>query len=412
MKTTARASEIEPVKKTEHHVGYDHAGEDLTCPMQAVKSIVEDTDLANRHDIQWMSQRLQDLRQANPLKDHLLVQGIRQKLLQDRDIVRIAKESWGERGERDSHWLNMHRLTSEDPFWGNYESALELLDCYESLPFTLFSANLNLDSSSSNVDYPLSHIGPCFEKACKSRVYTVYKHVLFHALYVVTFVWAGEEKKESDDILLRVRLFQQVLKHTQFIYPMPVPSNIKEMLTDCCLYNSSSAVLLIPNSGYVYGGLVQETMPFNRGLDCTSFTGWVTGCGRPLTYLYEWVCRMKLGELPPEKEDIPMVSMLCARHDIVEACEYNKLQLGDILVWRHVDGGGHAMFVQKMDNDDHILTVECTNYKDGLYEGFQARVVPIENPHEGGGQFVLRPKHQHVYHTFRQRSQQETLLKL
>lgn len=121
---------------------------------------------------------------------------------------------------------------------------------------------------------------------------------------------------------------------------------------------------------------------------------------------------MKLGEVPFDEEVLSMASMLCGRHDTVEACG-SQMKVGDILVWRHSHGGGHAMLVQEVVGNNHILTVECTNYKDGKYEGFQTRVVPIENPNERGGhQVVVRPKRKHLYHTFRERSSSELLVKM
>lgn len=243
-----------------HAEEMDRAQKDSTCPMKAVTSIVQECAVANRRDIEWMARRLKDIRGGTTKVggDRLLVQRIREKILQDREIVRTAKETCEE--HQYGLFLNMSRLTKEAPFWGHYESSLELLDCYESLPFQLFSADLKFDNT---VEYPLSHIGPCFEKACKSRLYNVYKHVLFYALHVVTFAeTATEEKKEG--ILLEENIVNEVLNHTQFMYPMLVLAEIKE-LTACCLFDDTSSVFLFPNAGYIFTGTLQEGTPLIAG---------------------------------------------------------------------------------------------------------------------------------------------------
>mmetsp|Transcript_27565 Transcript_27565/g.81098 ORF Transcript_27565/g.81098 Transcript_27565/m.81098 type:complete len:120 (-) Transcript_27565:516-875(-) len=119
-----------------------------------------------------------------------------------------------------------------------------------------------------------------------------------------------------------------------------------------------------------------------------------------------------MGEAPGIKpEDKEIVAMLCDRHDVVEPCGSEVAEAGDILVWRHSDGSGHAMFVQSVVDSNTIKTVECTNYKDGHYEGFQERIVTIKDPNEGGREGILRPLRQDAYHTYKERSQVSLLIK-
>ena len=49
------------------------------------------------------------------------------------------------------------------------------------------------------------------------------------------------------------------------------------------------------------------------------------------------------------------------------------------------------------------MTVECTYYKQGHYEGYQERAVPILDP-QGGERYVLRPLYQQAYDNFRDRN--------
>lgn len=378
--------------------------------IDAVQSIVEESLRTNHSDIQWMCQELEHRRREKApfLSDSNLIDLTRHKIEKDRAAVAVAKEYWLENSERKLHWLNLRKLTN------HYDSAIQMLDNRELLSFPIFSPVPSLDK---DLNYPLANLGYCFENARISRVFTVYKVLLMYAIRVILAMNGDEidEKKEEENtLLIQPRFYQKVLQNTRFVYPITVPFVLDDLLANCYLYHRFGArsCMLIPNAGYVFGGEVQDIAPYNRGLDCTSFIGWISGCGRPLTYLYELAWKTKLGEDVEVKnqEDQEMVDMLCERHDVIQ--DFSQVQAGDILIWRHVVGGGHAMLVQKVVTPgETIMSVECTNYKDGHYEGFEERVVTIRNPNPGGREGVLRPKNQSCYLGFRERCQGRILLR-
>lgn len=381
--------------------------------IDSVQSIVAEAYQANHADVQWLCKELIRCRRRKApfLSDTNLARLTRQKVEKDRAAVGVAKKHWLENSERKLHWLNLRRLTQDAPHWGYYDSALQMLDNRKRLPFQFFSpiCHCNMDT-----DYPLTNVGRCFENARMGRIFTTYKLLMIYALYVVLAPEVNETEQREDEertIRVRSRFHTNVLQNTQFVYPISVPTVLDDILADCCLYDNAEerSRMLIPNCGYVFGGEVQREAPLNRGLDCTSFLGWISGCGRPLTYLYELAWRKMLGEDAEieSKEDQEMIDVLCRRHDVIR--DYSQVQPGDVLIWRHVVGGGHAMLVQEV-RDDTVLTVECTNYKDGHYEGFEERVVTIQNPTEGGREAILRPKYQDCFLDFRERSSALTFM--
>jgi len=274
-----------------------------------------------------------------------------------------------------------------------------MLDNHEKLPFKLFEP-----ISGCQGDYPVTSVGPYFENARMGRLFSVYKTLLMYCLFVV----AGQDEEMGKNLeKTREYIYSMILTNTQLVYQIDVPPVLHSVLSECYLYQraESGCAILIPNCGYVFGGEVQPVAPYNRGLDCTSFTGWISGCGRPLTYLYEIAWRMNRGDspgrvIPPEEKD--MIKILRERHVAIEP-RGSEMRMGDILVWRHPGGSGHALFVQRVVDDDNIMTVECTNYKDGNYEGFAERVVSIVDP-RGGRAMVMRPLFQHSYDNYQERN--------
>lgn len=400
------------VKELERDESNENRSRNDGCRIKAVQDIVGHANQANTRDIVWICNQIQKYREHNPCLNNLSLKVfLRNKLIEDRSIVAVAKELWLEKSERKIYWLNLRKLVAEEPYWGHYDSAIQMLDNHDNMPFLLFSP-----ISGCCGDFPFTKVGPYFEKARMNRVITVYKLLLIYALCTVASAEEnhnGSEEKKVDHLDMQEQLFDILLQNTQFVYAIKVPSVLKAKLSGCLLFrvfSDSGIYVLFPNSGYVFGGMVQAQAPYNRGLDCTSFTGWITGCGRPLMYMYEKIWQVKMGESPKIKpEDGELVAILCERHEVVEP-RGSKVAEGDILVWRHRDGQGHAMFIQSVMNDDLVKTVECTNYKDGHQEGFQERVLTIKNPNEGGREGVLRLLNQGLYNTYKERSQKFILV--
>lgn len=375
--------------------------------IKSVQNVVSESDKANRKDIQRLSKVLREQRgyHSMTLDDSVLIDLLRKKLMADCDLLAKVKEIWFEQRlnlkitERKLYGLNLKRLTHKR--FGYFESAIQMLD---NQPFAFLGSILGCQD-----DYPVSSLGEYFKNACMGRVLTTCKLLLIYSIFAVAT--HNEQVGGKSPQKLKEQLHLGILANSQFVYQMPVPPCLHSLMSECWLYcrSKNANMMLVPNCGYVFGGLVQPVAPYNRGLDCTSFTGWITGCGRPLTYLYEIAWNLNRGK-PPGKDIAPkdknVIKMFCDRHEAIEP-RGSEMCPGDILVWRHFGkrNGGHAMFVQKVVDDHHILTVECTSYKDGHYEGYQERVVPILDPNPLGGRtMVLRPLNQDTYYNFRNRN--------
>merc|ERR1719447_1648047 len=122
---------------------------------------------------------------------------------------------------------------------------------------------------------------------------------MIYSTFVVTD-YNNKGEKKIPEKLMREQFHLNILANTQYVYPIEVPSMIDSFLSECVLYRVSKTanVMIIPNCGYVFGGILQAEAPYVRGLDCTSFVGWISGCGRPLTFLYEVAWNLKMGKPP------------------------------------------------------------------------------------------------------------------
>ena len=66
------------------------------------------------------------------------------------------------------------------------------------------------------------------------------------------------------------------------IQPIEVPAFLAfRMLASPCVWVTKPQMWCCfqTGSGYIFGGLLQPVAPHNRGLDCTWFMGWISGCG-------------------------------------------------------------------------------------------------------------------------------------
>ena len=371
--------------------------------IKSIKAFVGESDTANREDIYCLSKLLQRRHNANTLRGSVFTDLVRKKLVADRDLVAKAKVRWSDQSERKLYWVNLRKLTTETG-WGHYESAIQILDNHDKLPFELWAP-----ISGCQKDFPLSSVGRNFQNARIGRIFTIYKLLFIYGIFVAAAY--NEQGGKMSPEKLREQLHRTILANTKYVYPIEVPDYLHSLLSECWLYRASKPtnVMLIPNSGYVFGGLMRPEAPYNRGLDCTSFIGWITGSGRPLTFLYAIAWCEEKGETPSRnvqknaywQKNMDCLKMTRERHKAVDP-KGSEMRPGDILVWRHPTGSGHAMLVQRVVDDEHVVTVECTNYKDGRYEGFQERVVPIADPLKGRA-LVMRPLNQDMYYNFRNR---------
>ena len=408
LKTETKGQQVLPTQKLESKVESKVQAKStqikLEPRIEPVRDIVRASDKANRKDIEWLAKFLREQRrlQSTTLNATTFLGVLRKKLMADRDAIAKAKVLWLDKSERQLYWLNLRRLTNDPPFWGHYESAIQMLDNHKKLPFEFLGP-----ISGCQNEFPLSSVGEYFENARMGRIYTVYKLVMIYAVFVAAT--HNEPTGGKTPRQLREHLHLTILANAQYVYPIEVPAVLNSLLSECWLYRvtKTANVMLFPNCGYVFGGLVQPEAPHNRGLDCTSFMGWISGCGRPLTMLYEVAWNLNRGKpagrVITDEIDKKAVQLFRERHKMVDARGSDMLP-GDILVWRHADGSGHAMLVQRVVGEDHIITVECTNYKNGSYEGFQERMVTICDPREGGRALVMRPLNQDVYYNYLSRS--------
>ena len=298
-------------------------GAEFEPPMKSVRALITETPEVNRKDIVRLSKMLHEESKRNSmtLNGSVFLKLLRKKLVTDRDLVGKAKEFWRDLSERQLYWVNLRKLTTDVGTYGHYESAIEMLDNREKLPFEIFG----VISGCQNDEYPLYSVGTNFQKARIGRVFTVYKLLLIYSIYVVN-AYSEQEAIMSPEIL-RDRLHRKILANTQYVYPIEVPPALHSLLSECFLYRAAdpSNVMLICNSGYVFGGVLRPEAPYNRGLDCTSFTGHVTGCGRPLTWLYEIAWDLnKSGPLPSawrlekaDEEDFKSLKLLRERHEAI-----------------------------------------------------------------------------------------------
>lgn len=150
-----------------------------------------------------------------------------------------------------------------------------------------------------------------------------------------------------------------------------------------------ATVLLIPNVGYVFGGVPQGDV--NRGMECGAFVSWVHRL--PMSWWsggLEAVAKARLaGALP---DDAPgWLKSGWGSFDVVP--DDAPLRSGDIVVWRW-DGGdgervGHIVLcTQATEDTPTFLGLETCRFDDGSLEGIVERRHPRHV--EGRTTWVLR----------------------
>ena len=337
----------------------------------------------NQQDLAWLQAQL-------PLPKHM--EAFRTQLLSrlkaDREKVVAASVQWQDRCEHQSTWINLSKLAGDAVFQGLYADALEMLSKWDALPFTIFDPFPDACDS----EFPFAVVGPTFEFFRPSTLMQVYKIILIYAN-----VLHRENRRLPVESFL-----MEMYASVQFCYDMDVPDAVAEHLRGCVLFAEvepgQALKFLVPNVGYVFGAELKAGEPRCRGLDCSSFTGWATECGRPTTSLCALAWRVLNGKRPAIPEDVrATVALLVEKHEVVDLGK-GDLRPGDLVVWKQEPGtGGHVMFVRQTLGDAEFLTLEVTfNLKAiGNHDvGFASRRLPVhcpKDPADGWYGFVLRP---------------------
>ena len=337
----------------------------------------------NQQDIAWLQAQLPLPKDIKEFRTQLL-----SRLAADRGKVVAASVQCQYDCEHQSTWINLSKLAGDAVFQGFYADALEMLSKWDDLPFTIFDPfPVACDS-----EFPFAVLGPSFEFFRPSTLMQVYKIMLIYANVI-----HRENRRLPDESFL-----MEMYANVQFCYDMGVPDAVAEQLTGCVLFAQvepgQALKFLIPNVGYVSGAELKAREPRCRGLDCSSFAGWATECGRPTTALYALAWRVLKGKNPAIPDDVrTTVALLVEKHEVVDLTKAN-IRPGDLVVWKQERGtGGHVMFVRQTLLDTEFLTFEVTfNLKAaGNHDvGFISRQLPVycpKDPGDGWYGFVLRP---------------------
>ena len=351
--------------------------------VQSCKVDYMDGHKLNQQDLAWLQAQLLLPKHMEAFRTQLL-----SRLKADREKVVAASVQWQDRCEHQSTWINLSKLAGDAVFQGLYADALEMLSKWDALPFTIFDPFPDACDS----EFPFAVVGPTFEFFRPSTLMQVYKIILIYANVI-----------HRENRRLPVESFlMEMYASVQFCYDMDVPDAVAQHLRGCVLFAEvepgQALKFLVPNVGYVFGAELKAGEPHCRGLDCSSFTGWATECGRPTTSLYALAWRVLNGKRPAIPEDVrATVALLVEKHEVVDLGK-GDLRPGDLVVWKQEPGtGGHVMFVRQTLGDAEFLTLEVTfNLKAiGNHDvGFASRRLPVhcpKDPADGWYGFVLLP---------------------
>lgn len=196
------------------------------------------------------------------------------------------------------------------------------------------------------------------------------------------------DKKEKTGLTLKDNI-----KQVQLVYPAHFPVGFRHRLIKKTVLGSDdkTTTLMIPNAGYVYGGVYQwgkNGEKINIGVDCSAFLSYATDSGvRLTTAAMEYAWRyLKYGTkgFPSKREKRIFreyvkklwLKEIIEQYSAVDVTAGEELKAGDLIVWR-CDGeespecrNHTAMFMS--GNNDEFLVIEATriNSQDGIVTNY------------------------------------------